>query len=92
MMPSHRQQAARPEVAAVVDRFTDVCREHHKEREREQVAEEVRRLVAVRGATQREFGQWVGTSPPRLSTYISGTVTPSASLMLRMARTFRLAP
>ncbi len=84
------QQAARPEVAAVVDRFTDVCRDHHKEREREQVAGEVRRLVAVSGATQRRFAHWVGTSPSRLSTYISGTVTPSASLMLRMERTSRL--
>lgn len=84
------QQAARPEVVGLVDRFTQVCREQHKEREREQVAEEVRRLVADSGATQREFAQWVGTSPSRLSTYISGTVTPSASLMLRITRTSRL--
>jgi transcriptional regulator with XRE-family HTH domain len=83
-------QADRPEVAEVVDRFTEVCREHNKEREREQVAEEVRKLVSESGVTQRQFAYWVGTSPSRLSTYVSGRVTPSASLMLRMARTSRL--
>ena len=85
---AHR--AACPQAAAVIDRFTDVCREQHKEREREQVAEEVRRAVSESGVTQRQFAQWVGTSPSRLSTYVSGTVTPSASLMLRMTRTSRL--
>ncbi|WP_322937817.1 helix-turn-helix domain-containing protein [Nocardioides bizhenqiangii] len=84
------RQAARPEVAEVVDRFTEMCREHDKEHEREQVAGEVRRIVSHSGVTQREFALWVGTSPSRLSTYISGNVTPSASLMLRMARTSRL--
>jgi|GEM_PF-468041 len=83
-------EASRPGVALVVDHFTQVCREQNKEREREQVAEEVRRVVSSSGVTQRQFAQWVGTSPSRLSTYLSGTVTPSASLMLRMTRTSRL--
>lgn len=83
-------EASRPGVATVLEQVTEVCREQNKEREREQVAEEVRRLVSSSGVTQRQFAQWVGTSPSRLSTYISGTVTPSASLMLRMARTSRL--
>ena len=83
-------QASLPAVAALVAQFTEVCRQQNKEREREQVAEEVRRLVAGSGVTQRQFAQWVGTSPSRLSTYVSGSVTPSASLMLRMARTSRL--
>lgn len=80
----------RPEVAAVVERFTELCRDRNKEHEREQVAEEVRRLISASGISQREFAKWVGTSPSRLSTYVSGSVTPSASLMLRMARTSRL--
>ncbi len=84
------KKADRPEVAALVREFTAVCREHNKEREREQVAEEVRRLVSASGASQRQFAHWVGTSPSRLSTYISGSVTPSASMMLRMKRTSRL--
>lgn len=83
-------EAGRPLAAAVVARFTEVCRERNKEHEREYVAEEVRRLVVDSGTSQRLFAQWVGTSPSRLSTYASGTVTPSASLMLRMTRTSRL--
>jgi transcriptional regulator with XRE-family HTH domain len=46
--------------------------------------------VSASGITQRQFAQWVGTSPSRLSSYVSGSVTPSASLMLRIARTSRL--
>uniref|UniRef100_UPI0016005E23 helix-turn-helix domain-containing protein n=1 Tax=Nocardioides stalactiti TaxID=2755356 RepID=UPI0016005E23 len=83
-------QAELPQVVAVVERFTELCRAQNKEREREQVADEVRRLVAASGVTQRQFAKWVGTSPSRLSTYVSGSVTPSASLMLRMTRTSRL--
>ncbi len=84
------RQAARPQVAELVDRCTTVYRERNKERERLQVAEEVGQLVAASGANQRQFAHWVGTSPSRLSTYISGTVTPSASLVLRMTRVSRL--
>ena len=83
-------RADRPEVAGIIDRFTAACREDNKEREREQVAEEVRKHISQSGVTQRQFAHWVGTSPSRLSTYVSGTVTPSASMMLRMARTSRL--
>lgn len=83
------RQAGRPRVAEVVDRFTEVCRDRHKESEREQVAEQVRRLVCDSGVTQRRFAEWVGTSPSRLSSYVSGNVTPSASLVLRMTRTSR---
>jgi len=84
------ESAGRPHAAAVVEQVTEICREQNKEREREQVAEEVRRLVFSSGVSHRQFAQWVGTSHSRLSTYVSGTVTPSASLMLRMARTSRL--
>lgn len=84
------EQAGRPLVATVIEHFTASCRARLKEREREQVAAEVRRLVAESGVSQQRFARWVGTSPSRLSTYVSGSVTPSASLMLRMTRTSRL--
>ena len=80
----------RPLVGDVVNRYTGLCRDRLKESEREHVADEVRRLVHASGVTQRQFAQWVGTSPSRLSSYVSGAVTPSASLMLRMTRTSRL--
>jgi DNA-binding transcriptional regulator YiaG len=54
--------------------------------EREQVAGEIRDLVARSGLSQQDFALRLGTSRPRLSTYMAGKVTPSASLMLRMRR------
>ena len=54
--------------------------------EREQVAGEIRNLVAWSGLSQQDFALRLGTSRPRLSTYMAGKVTPSASLMLRMRR------
>lgn len=54
--------------------------------ERDQVADEIRGLVARSGLSQQDFAHRLGTSRPRLSTYMSGKVTPSASLMLRMRR------
>jgi transcriptional regulator with XRE-family HTH domain len=54
--------------------------------EREQVAGEIRDLVIRSGLSQQDFSLRLGTSRPRLSTYMSGKVTPSASLMLRIRR------
>jgi DNA-binding transcriptional regulator YiaG len=54
--------------------------------ERDEVVGEIRDLVARSGLSQQDFALRLGTSRPRLSTYMSGKVTPSASLMLRMRR------
>jgi DNA-binding transcriptional regulator YiaG len=54
--------------------------------ERENVASEVRDLVARSGLSRQDFAERIGTSRPRLSTYISGKVIPSATLMVRMRR------
>lgn len=54
--------------------------------EREAVAADVRDLIAASGLTQAAFAASIGTSASRLSTYASGRVTPSATLMLRMRR------
>lgn len=54
--------------------------------ERETVAAEVRALVAGSGLTQAEFAGRIGTSASRLSTYLAGSVSPSAALMVRMRR------
>jgi DNA-binding transcriptional regulator YiaG len=54
--------------------------------ERDQVADEIRDLVARSGLSQQDFALRLGTSRPRLSTYMSGKVTPSASLMIRIRR------
>jgi hypothetical protein len=54
--------------------------------DRECVAERVGDAVERSGLTRAEFAELVGTSPSRLSTYLSGKVTPSAAMLLRMER------
>ena len=54
--------------------------------EREEVASEVRDLVARSGLSKQDFAERIGTSRSRLSTYMSGKVVPSATLVIRMRR------
>ena len=44
------------------------------------------RLSSGSGLSRAEFASRIGTSASRLSTYASGKVTPSATLMLRIRR------
>jgi DNA-binding transcriptional regulator YiaG len=64
----------------------DHARRDAADAEREEVAGEIRDLVTRSGLSRQDFALRLGTSRPRLSTYMSGKVTPSASLMLRMRR------
>lgn len=54
--------------------------------ERREVAAEVRDAIDRSGLSQAEFAARIGTSASRLSTYASGKVTPSATLLLRVRR------
>ncbi|MGH9070710.1 MAG: helix-turn-helix domain-containing protein [Acidimicrobiales bacterium] len=54
--------------------------------ERAEVASEVEALLSRSGLTRVEFARRIGTSPSRLSTYLSAKVVPSAALMVRMRR------
>jgi hypothetical protein len=56
------------------------------ESERKEVASEIGRLVAGSGLSRQDFADRIGTSRSRLSTYLSGKVTPSAALMVRIRR------
>jgi DNA-binding transcriptional regulator YiaG len=57
--------------------------------ERRAVAAEIGNLVRESGLSRAEFASRVGTSASRLSTYVSGKVTPSAALLLRMRHVAR---
>ena len=81
--------ANRPEALSSIEGIIEFCREWSKDHERDQIAREIKRLVALSGLSQREFAAWIGTSPSRLSTYVSGVVTPSAAMMLRIQRAVR---
>lgn len=72
-------------LAGVVDR----ARKLAADSEREDVAAEVRNLVARSGLSKKDFAERIGTSRSRLSTYMSGKVVPSAALMVRMRRVAR---
>lgn len=78
--------ADRPAVVHAIDEAVKVYRTRFERRERELVAREIRRLVAVSGLSQREFAAMAGTSASRLSTYVNGLVTPSATMMVRIRR------
>lgn len=73
-------------VSKVMERLLSRSREEAEAAERAAVAAEVKRLIAASGLTRREFASRIGTSTSRLSTYATGKVTPSATLLLRMGR------
>ncbi|MBO0856120.1 MAG: helix-turn-helix transcriptional regulator [Nocardia sp.] len=61
-------------------------RNEAEQSEKATVAAQLAAEVAASGLTARDFAERLGTSPPRLSTYLSGKVTPSATLMIRAHR------
>jgi DNA-binding transcriptional regulator YiaG len=73
-------------VAAAFERTISRSRDNSEAAEREAVAAEIDRLVRDSGLSRTDFASRVGTSASRLSTYVSGRVTPSAALLLRMRR------
>jgi hypothetical protein len=62
------------------------AREDADRSERDEVAARVRAAVERSGLTQARFAELVGTSASRLSTYLSGSVTPSAAMLVRIER------
>jgi hypothetical protein len=57
-----------------------------KNADRAEVAARVRDAVATSGLTSAEMARLVGTSASRLSTYMSGKVSPSAAMLVRIER------
>lgn len=73
-------------VAEAMARAISRAREAAEASEREAVAAEIDRLVRTSGLSRAEFASRIGTSTSRLSTYVTGKVTPSAALLVRMRR------
>jgi len=71
-------------VANLMERVIDRARSEAEQAERAAVALEISRLVERSGLSRADFASRIGTSPSRLSTYTTGKVTPSATLMVRM--------
>jgi DNA-binding transcriptional regulator YiaG len=73
-------------ISLAMERVIARSRDAAETSEREAVAAEVDALVRASGLSRAEFASRIGTSPSRLSTYVTGKVTPSAALLVRMRR------
>ena len=62
------------------------ARQRREADERDEVAHEIRDAIAGSGMTAAEFAASVGTSASRLSTYATGRVVPSATMLVRIRR------
>ena len=70
-------------VAVRLSRAINRARQRAENRARKEVSRRLAALVAASGLTAAEFAARLGTSPSRLSTYLSGKVMPSAALLVR---------
>lgn len=71
-------------VAEAMETVISRARERAEANERATVAAAIREAVERSGLSRAEFASRIGTSASRLSTYVSGRVTPSAVLMFRI--------
>jgi hypothetical protein len=62
------------------------ARIHLEANERAEVARHVRLLMERSGLAEQEFASRIGVDPADLATYLDGSISPSASLMVRMRR------
>lgn len=68
------------------------AREAAEASERAEVAARVRNAVAASGLTAAAFASAIGTSASRLSTYATGRVVPSSTMLVRMERAANTSP
>jgi len=73
-------------VADAMELVLSRARDRAEANERAVVAAEITEAVRRSGLSQAEFAARIGTSASRLSTYASGKVVPSATLMVRIRR------
>lgn len=60
--------------------------EHDQRDDRERAVQRLRHAFAATGLTQRELAARLGTSRSRLSTYLSGSVSPSMDVLVAVER------
>jgi hypothetical protein len=72
--------------AKLLESVIERARNEAADAERDEVAADIRGLVAASGLSREDFAARLGTSRSRLSTYMSGKVIPAATLMIRMRR------
>jgi DNA-binding transcriptional regulator YiaG len=61
-------------------------RAHLEANERAEAARHIRMLLTRSGLSEQEFASRIGVSPNDLAEYLSGRISPPASLMIRIRR------
>jgi hypothetical protein len=80
-------ETARPYgVSKALAEVLNRTREHMEAAERAEVARQVQQLLRRSGLEPQEFASRIGASNEALATYLEGTASPAASLLLRMQR------
>lgn len=69
--------------AELLERAIAREREARQQTEQAEVARRLRAAVEASGLSQAAFAARLGTSPSRLSTYLSGKVVPAATVLVR---------
>lgn len=67
-----------------MERELALARREAEDAERKEVARRVGEWLQRTGMSRAEFAEAIGTSTSRLSTYLTGRVAPSSTLMIRM--------
>ncbi len=73
-------------VGALMEQELASARCAAEEAERQEVARRVGEWLQRSGMSRADFAEAIGTSTSRLSTYVTGRVAPSSTLMIRMER------
>lgn len=76
-------------VAPLMERMLQDARRDAESGERAEVARRVAALLEASGLSRSAFADAIGTSASRLSTYVTGRVAPSSTLLVRMERVAR---
>lgn len=76
-------------VAPLMERMLHEARRRAESEERAEVARRVTALLEASGLSRSAFAEAIGTSTSRLSTYVTGRVAPSSTLLVRMERVAR---
>lgn len=72
--------------ASVLERILHEALALEDEQDKEKAAEAMRTAFEESGLRRAQFAERLGTSQSRVSTYLSGKVTPSAALLIRAQR------
>jgi predicted XRE-type DNA-binding protein len=79
-------QSPPPELTDKRERWRSTRQRSIEQQDTVEVRQRLSQALANCGLTQKEFALLLGTSQSRLSTYLSGKVTPSATFLVRAER------